>query len=245
MKGLLVRVGIDQAYGGWNAPANPETGRFVYVPIPERRGTRFYRGMRRAFSQVQSDLRLFAGGLSQASPDVELPAGLGRLAMHLDPDFETLTYGDQGARRGAGIRHLERGDVLAFFAGLRPIRPSPHRLLYALVGIYVIEEVVRAVDVPSDQRDDNAHTRKADVCETDIVARAQPGVSGRLESCIPIGEWRNRAYRVRRDLLTAWGGLSVKDGFIQRSAVPPTFLDAERFYDWFLSHETKLIQRNN
>jgi hypothetical protein len=37
MKGLLVRVGIDQTYGGWNAPADPTTGRSVDVTRPENR----------------------------------------------------------------------------------------------------------------------------------------------------------------------------------------------------------------
>jgi len=35
MKGVLVRVGIDSTCGYWNAPYDPKTGRFVYVPIPE------------------------------------------------------------------------------------------------------------------------------------------------------------------------------------------------------------------
>ncbi len=34
MKALLVRIGVDQAFGGWNAPVNPDTGEFLYVPIP-------------------------------------------------------------------------------------------------------------------------------------------------------------------------------------------------------------------
>ena len=36
MRGVLVRVGIDQAFGGWNAPVDPDTHEFVYVPIPDR-----------------------------------------------------------------------------------------------------------------------------------------------------------------------------------------------------------------
>ena len=42
MKGLLVRIGVDQAYGRWNAPVDPVSGRFVYVPIPEGAGTQFH-----------------------------------------------------------------------------------------------------------------------------------------------------------------------------------------------------------
>lgn len=34
MKAILVRIGIDQVYGRWNAPVDPEY-HFVYVPIPD------------------------------------------------------------------------------------------------------------------------------------------------------------------------------------------------------------------
>lgn len=44
MKALLVRIGVDQSYGGWNAPVDAE-GNFVYVPIPEKLGTRFHSGL--------------------------------------------------------------------------------------------------------------------------------------------------------------------------------------------------------
>lgn len=37
MRAYLVRIGVDQVFGGWNAPMNPDTGEFVYVPIPESR----------------------------------------------------------------------------------------------------------------------------------------------------------------------------------------------------------------
>jgi hypothetical protein len=37
MRAYLVRIGVDQAFGGWNAPMNPETREFVYVPIGDGR----------------------------------------------------------------------------------------------------------------------------------------------------------------------------------------------------------------
>jgi len=113
------------------------------------------------------------------------------------------------------------------------------------VGLYVVDEVVRAHDVPVSRRHENAHTRWTNTSENDIVVRAKPKLSGRLEHCIPIGEWRDRAYRVRKDLLWSWDGLSVKNGYLQRSAIPPSFLDAETFYSWFLSQGIRLAQRNN
>jgi hypothetical protein len=164
--------------------------------------------------------------------------------MHLDPDFDYLTYGDNGARRGAGVAALNGGDVIAFYAGLRSVRP-PQRLVYALVGLLTVAEVLYASEVPKKLRHENAHTRWEPISDNDIVARGATGMSGRFDRCIPIGEWRDGAYRVRRDVEAAWGGLSVKNGFIQRSAVPPEFKSAERFLLWLRQQKVRLLERNN
>jgi hypothetical protein len=73
--------------------------------------------------------------------------------------------------------------------------------------------------------------------------RGKPGLSGRFNRSIPIGEWRDNAYRVCRDLEESWGGLTVKN--IQRSVVPPAFIDAEKFYVWFRQQGITLTPRNN
>jgi hypothetical protein len=75
--------------------------------------------------------------------------------------------------------------------------------------------------------------------------RARPGASGRLKRCIPIGEYRDRAYRVRRDLLVQWGDVDVNNGYLQRSAKLPEFLDAARFHQWFLEQKPELVAENN
>jgi hypothetical protein len=236
MKALLVRIGIDQKYGGWNAPVDA-AGRFVYVPIPERPGTPFHPGLERRYNEVLPSLRRFG--------DLHLPPGLLDRPMHLDPDFECLTYGDVGSRRGAGMVGMAAGDLLVFYGGLRPVHPCEHRLVYALMGLYVVREVVPVAAVPAGRWYENAHVRRARRGTTDIVVRAEPGRSGRFDRCLPIGAWRAGAYRVRRDILDAWGGLSVKDGYIQRSAVPPTFHRPERFLDWLDRQPIQLLSRNN
>ena len=237
MKALLVRVGVDQAYGGWNAPVDA-AGRFVYVPIPEPPGTRFHPGLERRYTEVLPALRRFGHGLSLP------PALLGR-PMHLDPDFACLTYGDVGRRRGARMVGMAAGDLLVFYAGLRPVHPCGHTLVYALVGLYVVRDVTPAADVPADRWHENAHVRRARRGPTDIVVRAEPGVSGRFDRCVSVGEWRAGAYRVRPDVLDAWGGLSVKDGYVQRSAVPPAFTRPERFLRWLTTQGVQLVRRNN
>ncbi len=198
-------------------------------------------GLGRRFDELEPARAAFC---ARHGVDVTWPAELAERWVHLDPDFETLTYGDHGARRGKQIRGLANGDLLVFYAGLRPIAPCQHKLIYAIVGLYVIDEVVNAPEVTVERRGENAHTRKTNPGPDDIVVRAQPGVSGRLERCIPIGEYRRKAYRVRADVLDAWGGLSCKDGYLQRSGAPPRFADAQRFAAWLRRQEAVLRQGN-
>lgn len=234
VRGLLVRVGIDQAYGGWNAPVDPETFEFAYVPIPDGEQ---HAELATPYEQVLDAVARF--------PDSRLPDSLRGRAMHLDPDFEHLTYGDVGTRRGRGASRLEAGDFIAFYSSLRPTRPAAHTLVYALIGFYRVQNVAWVGAIPRDQWRENAHTRRVDASPSDIVVRAQPGVSGRLLRCIPIGEYRDRSYRVRRELLAEWGPLSCRDGFLQRSAVPPSFQSPERFLSWLDAQRPELVAANN
>jgi hypothetical protein len=231
LKALLVRVGIDSSDDGhWNAPVDSASRNFIYVPIAETKPLR--NGLERFYDELRSALT----ALQQS-----LPAHLVGRRMHLDPDFDSLTYGDQG-RRAKRIHELGRGDLLVFYASLRDIESG--NLVYAQIGLMVIEKIVRAVDVTENLWSRNAHTRRIPGT-TDIVVRAMSEGSGRLERCIPIGEYRDRAHRVTRPLLEMWGGLSVKDGYLQRSARLPELQNAERFYKWFKSCNVRLLHQNN
>lgn len=241
MRAVLVRVGSDASYGRWNAPVDHDSRDFLYVPIPESRDE-FVEGGRRDYAELAPSLRRFADQYPGAP--MGLPAHLPGTPMHLDPDFDHLTYGDVGNRRGSYIAQMTRGDAIVFYAGLKPRAPCEHRLLYAIIGLYLVHEVVKATSIADDRRHENAHTRKKMVSANDIVVRAQPGVSGRFRRCIPIGGFRDRAYRVRRDLLERWGGLSVNDGYIQRSAVPPRFNDPARFMTWLQEQRPELDRSN-
>ncbi len=213
---------------------DPDTLDFAYVPIPD--GAQHPR-LATPYASIVGTLARF--------PGVHMPAGLLGKSMHLDPDFKHLTYGDNGARRGRGVASLDTGDFIAFFSSMRPTRECDHTLLYALIGFYRVREVVWVKDVPSRRWGENAHTRRLSHSETDVIIRADPASSGRLRRCIPIGEWRNRSYRVRTSLLERWGHLSCRDGFIQRSAVPPSFLDPARFIEWFEEQGPELLATNN
>jgi hypothetical protein len=244
MRGILVRVAIDQAFGKWNGPVDPDTREFVYVSIPD---TELRAGLETPYALAQRALGDFAANRVVDARACELPVALGGSQMHLDPDFGHLTYGDKEAR-GRDIAGFAAGDVIVFYSGLRPCRPIAQKagkLVYAIIGIFRVDEVVRVDDVVPSRWHENAHTRRATHRPTDVIVRGQKGASGRLRRCMPIGEYRDRAYRVRHDLLDAWGDLTVTDGYIHRSAVPPRFLKPEQFLKWFDAQQPELLAVNN
>jgi Nucleotide modification associated domain 3 len=235
MNALLCRVGADQSRGGgsWNGLVDARSGKFVYVAIPEIRPV--HPGMEKPYSGLGS-LVLKFGGM--------LPQHLHTQHMHLDPDFEHLTYGDQGERAKQLRANLQSGDLLVFYASLADLNIK--KLVYAIIGLYVVADLVMATELSPAALHTNAHTRRIlQAGATDLIVRGRPGVSGRLECCLPIGDYREKAYRAWPDLLAEWGGLSVKDGYLQRSARLPRFLDAARFQSWFKSKNAVLLQANN
>jgi Nucleotide modification associated domain 3 len=239
MNGLLVRVAADQSLdgGGWNGPVNSATNDFVYVPIPEKSSVR--PGLNTWYTDplLQSALAKMGSGL---------PVHLSAKATHLDPDFGYLTYGDSESRANQIQNKLKSEDLLAFYSGMRDVNQRSGQLVYALIGLYVIEHIVLAAATPETQWHQNAHTRRMPIANKyQIVVHACPGVSGRLTKCIPIGSYRDRAYRVYPYLLGQWGALIVKNGYIQRSARLPQLGNAAQFYRWFLNQNISLIPVNN
>jgi hypothetical protein len=195
-----------------------------------------YHGTEKPFSALTLALSKFG---------VSLPAALLHRHMHLDPDFGYLTYGDQGERAKQLWMNLQCGDLVVFYAALADIR-AEKRLLYAIIGLFVVESFLLAAEVRPEDRDINAHSRRVlKPGATDLIICGQPGVSGRLLRCIPIGEYRDHAYRVRHDILAVWGGLSVKNGYLQRSARLPRFLYPSQFLRWFEMQRPCLMQLNN
>lgn len=231
MKGVLVRVGIDASCGFWNAPYETQSGRFVYVPIPE--GGKVHPHLARCYSELSPFLEAIG---------VPLPTHLTGKTMHLDPDFETLTYGDVYPR-SIPLLDLQSGDFVVFYSSLRAINPDPGKLFYALIGVFFVKEVVAVDEVPQERWCENAHTRRVEHGR-DIIVRGQSGASGRFDRLVSIGEYRDRAYRVRKDVLEAWGGLSVRDGYLQRSGRLPKFSDPRRFLKWLGRQAVKMEASN-
>jgi hypothetical protein len=199
MNALLVRVGADLTGSGgrWNGPFDSSTNEFVYVAIPESKEVP--ETLQKPYSTLASALQRFGQ---------PLPNHLVGQHMHLDPDFDHLTYGDQGQRARQLAEQLNPGDWLVFYASLADVADHG-QLVYALIGVLTVERIVRTRDIPEAMRDCNAHSRRPLSPDADdVVVFGRKGESGRLRRCLPIGHWRQGAYRVRPDLLAAWGGLA-------------------------------------
>ena len=242
--GLLVRVGIDSSYG-WNAPCCERSFHFCYVPIGENANhlTEQYDPAYLPYRQV---VEAFVP--EDAPWSVHWPHRLPRQG-HFDPDFRNLTYGDvkNKAKRICEVfGGSEKGKkFIVFYAGLRSIQTG--ELCYSIIAFYTVKSFKCGPDVPQRDWPRNHHTRNGGCNDQGtVIVFADKSKSGRLCRHIPIGKYYDKAWRVTPELLIKkWGGLDVKDGYIQRSAFLPRFLDGDRFLRWFWSKKPELICEDN
>jgi hypothetical protein len=235
--GLLVRVAIDSTSGGWNGPCDDKD--FCYVPMGS--SLHLTKNYDSAYKPYRTAVEAFLPDSTHRR--AHWPRRLPRCG-HFDPDFKHLSYGD-GKQRGARIRsHLADGGFIVFYAGLRSVHTGA--LTYSIIGFYAIDRVLSGPSVRRADWPRNAHTKEGG-CKDEgiVVVFARRGESGRLRHHIPIGSYRKHAYRVRRDLLADWGGLDVRDGYIQRSVHLPSFNDPKRFLRWFHDQSPEFLEVNN
>lgn len=242
MKGLLVRVGIDKGKksGKWNAPCRAD-GTFCYVPIPE--SEEFKEGVKETtYHDFEKACQIFAQGT-----DLVFPKHLHEAKCHLDPDFRFLSYGDTD-KKATQIYSFFKGsqdNFIAFYAGFEPIDREPRPLVYAIFGLYRFDEITSVSNLKNSDQNRNAHTRIKNR-ENDRVVFANEHNSGRLKKFLIIGEQHdNKHYYVRNNLLHAWGGISTKNGWIQRSAYLPEFCKPDLFQKWFEKQDPQLVKQNN
>lgn len=137
MNVVLLRVGVDSGSGGIQGPLFAD-GSFEFVPIPDNSGY----GMR-TYGNTSG---LKGLPFSEYFPKGRQNAIHGQ-SMHVDPEFETFTYGDPTSPK-AGLRRLQRGDMLVFYAGLSGWDHHCEPALY-LVGYFVVEWAGLATDIPA------------------------------------------------------------------------------------------------
>lgn len=105
---VLLRVGVDAASGGIQGPLFKD-GTFELICIPDGRtgGTHTYGKTKGRYGQP----------LVTYFPEPRRDRMAGA-CIHLDPEFETYTYGDPTSPKRS-LRRLKPGDFLVFYCGLQ------------------------------------------------------------------------------------------------------------------------------
>lgn len=154
---VLLRVGIDTGCGGIHSPLFKD-GTFEFVPIPDWRkadertyGNTFGR-KGRAFAEYFPK--------SHQSTQRSNP-------MHVDPEFQTFTYGDPTPPKRS-LARLKPGDLLVFYAGMEGWDCEVPPALY-LAGIFHVKlagfsEAFTAQEIQN-EFSENAHVRNRPVPE--------------------------------------------------------------------------------
>lgn len=129
MQVVLLRVGIDTGSGGILGPLFKD-GSFEYIPIPDKtRG----RGIdKRAYGDT---LGRHGERLVNYFPERRREAMRGQ-SIHLDPEFETFTYGDPTIPK-VSLQRLDAGSLLVFYAGLKGWGFECKPALY-IIGYFVV-----------------------------------------------------------------------------------------------------------
>ena len=119
MKALLLRVGIDQGYGALSPIFADDM--YEYIPIyykdkklKEENEKRTYKDLRCKYRDDGADITKITG---HTNLSVYLPESIREKKIHLDPEFETFTYGEPTYPKRNALLKLEKGDLLVFYLG--------------------------------------------------------------------------------------------------------------------------------
>jgi len=125
---VLLRVGIDTAEGGFNSALFAD-GTFEFIPIPD--------------NKHRVDPRTYGNTIGRhgRAPVEYFPrrvrSRMANFPMHVDPEFETFTYGDPTLPKKSLVR-LTPGDMLVFYAGLEGWDFESAPALY-IIGYFEVE----------------------------------------------------------------------------------------------------------
>jgi len=115
-KVVLLRVGIDSGSGEMQGPLF-SNGSFEFVPIPDESDNKNKQRGNQAIPTYGNTLGKCKRKLIEYFPERRKKKYRDH-PIHQDPEFATCTYGDP-TRLKAGLRNLEPGDLLVFYAGLQ------------------------------------------------------------------------------------------------------------------------------
>lgn len=184
MKALLLRVGIDKGSGGCLAPIF-EDGSFEYIPIPERCAT------------SENITYAHLSGRNYISLADFVPTKLHNSIPHIDPEFQTFTYGDPTPNKRRQLARLVPGDLLVFYAGLEPKNGIDMPRLF-IIGYFTVKHVYDFDEIPKSKHGsifrkvrNNAHAKRTYVDEGLVIVDGNSQNSKLLSNALPLGDVEN------------------------------------------------------
>lgn len=156
MKALLLRVGIDKGTRDGTLGPIFEDGTFEYIPISEKNlKTKENRTYKDIFDRYGKQLSTY------------LSEGIENKIIHLDPEFNSFTYGDPTSKRNALLK-LEKDDLLVFYAGLTPYKNDVYTEGLYIIGYSTVEKVINFCKLTDEEVEecfqlypDNAHLKRS------------------------------------------------------------------------------------
>jgi hypothetical protein len=123
---VLLRVGVDSACGGIQGPLF-EDGTFEFICIPDGRTVSAH--------MYGNTMGRFGQPLVHYFPESRRKSMAAR-SIHLDPEFETFTYGDPTSPERS-LRYLAQGDFLVFYCGLQEWDSENERYRRGTTALYL------------------------------------------------------------------------------------------------------------
>jgi len=184
VKGLLLRIGIDKGAGGCLAPIFRD-GSFEYIPIPERCAT----SETRTYGHIT--------GRSGKLLSSFVPRRLCHSVPHIDPEFETFTYGDPTLNKRRQLAKLAPGDLLVFYQGLEPEAGPDSPRIFA-TAYFAVKQVHDFNRIPRSEHpsilkrlSNNAHAKRLYPDDGLVIVEGDPQDSKLLPRAVILGDARD------------------------------------------------------
>ncbi|MBS1515470.1 MAG: hypothetical protein JSS63_10575 [Bacteroidetes bacterium] len=189
MKALLLRVGIDSGYGSLSPVF--EDFSYEYIPIyyknkkePETKEKRTY-----------FDIKCFSKKAENKSISSYVPLQIQNKVIHLDPEFDTFTYGDPTMIKRLALLKLKENDLLVFYLGGVQInnQSQPEKGVY-IFGYFTVRKIYDWNNLNTKEKKEltekslynNAHLRSSKSQQNLVIVEGDHKKSKQLQHCIKI-----------------------------------------------------------
>lgn len=185
MKAILLRIGIDSNYGALSPVWDDMT--YIYFPIYNKNIKEIERGETRTYKD------LFGNKIKY------LPDKIHNKIVHLDPEFETFTYGDV-KNKSKILSTLEKGDLLIFYMGGVMQNDSSEKGCF-IIGYLDVQSVFVSRNKNLTNKDlnlirnefaNNAHSISSKTQQNLVIVKGSSR-SRKLDKCIKLTDKNNDA----------------------------------------------------